>query len=217
MGDTQEFHDFKASVVLYAVTYMTESFSEYVLDIADSGRADDGEKETMKKEHSERGLNILSNEETENKGNKSEINTDRNIHDVNGNRQGNENGNGIPHTPPRHEKKQSSHARKTANSDKNLKEVISENSECVSILLFSFLPLFSLSCLALALVDGAERYSHLTNQLSAVFCGKFGEFLSSFIVDHSLFPVERTARTVYNLNKCRGMVDAVCGREGIGS
>jgi hypothetical protein len=214
MGDTQELNEFKACVVIYAVTYMIESFSEYVLDIAESVRPD-GKIQTKRTEHLESVPNIPRDEETENIGNDSESNKDRSILDINKNHQGEEKGkeNGSPHTPPRHDRIQSAHARKAAKNSENLKDVISENSECVSILLCSFLPLFSLSCLALALVDGAERYAHLTNQLSAVFSGKFGEFLSSFSVGKSLFPAERTAREVYTVNECRGMVDAVCGEK----
>jgi hypothetical protein len=214
MGDTQELNEFKACVVIYAVTYMTESFSEYILDIAESVRPD-GKIETKRTEHSESVLNIPGEKETENNGNNSESNKDRSVLDVNKNHQGkkNANENGSPHTPPRHDRIQSTHARKAAKNCENLKEVVSENSECVSILLFSFLPLFSLSCLALALVDGAERYAHLTSQLSAVFSGKFGEFLSSFSVGKSLFSAECKARAVYTVNECRGMVDAVCGEK----
>lgn len=231
MGDTQDFNDFRACVVLYAVTYMTESFSEYVLDISDSVRAPE-DKGIREKEYSESKsdvLNIPNDKEGENNGNES-FNESNLIfqnepasHDENENRNGNGNGNkngngdGIPHTPPRNEISQSSDTMKKAESDENGIELIGDNRECVSILLFSCLPLFSFSCLALALVDNCERYSHLTRQLSAVFTGKFGEFLSLFPVEKSLISVERTERTVYNVNKCRGMVDAMCGEQNIES
>lgn len=222
MGDTQDFNDFRACVVLYAVTYMTESFSQYVLDISESVRAPE-EKGIREKEHSESMsdvLNIPNDKEGENNGNKSNDKSNNTFQnepksqEENGNGNKNGNGNGIPHTPPRNEISQSSDTTRKAESDENGIELISENRECVSILLFSCLPLFSFSCLALALVDNCERYSHLTRQLSAVFTGKFGEFLSLFPVEKSLFSVERT---VYNVNKCRGMVDAVCGEQNIES
>ena len=235
MGDTQDFNDFRACVVLYAVTYMTESFSEYVLDISESVRAPE-EKGIRENEYSESKsdvLNIPNDKEGENNENKSnnessktlqnepKSHEENEIRNRNGNGNGNENengnGDGIPHTPPRNEIRQSSDTMKKAESDENGIELIGENRECVSILLFSCLPLFSFSCLALALVDNCERYSHLTRQLSAVFTGKFGEFLSLFPVEKSLFSMERTERKVYNVNKCRGMVDAVCGEQKIES
>lgn len=216
MSDTQELNDFKACVVLYAITYMTESFSEYVLEIVETVRTV-GEKEKKKEEHSEGGvLNIPSDEGGENKENKIDHYSEKSTHNDDKDHQGNGSRNGILHTPPRHEDKQSTHTRKTVKRDEIIRERMVGNSDCVSILLFSFLPLFSLSCLALTLVDSAERFSNLTVQLSAVFSGKFGEFLSLFSVEKSLFSMERTARTVYNVKKCRGMVDAVCGKEEVG-